>query len=508
MRRWLLALGSLAFAAPMARAETIVTSAAAEAVSVTIYRDPDRGEGAINARSPQGFALISERRRLSLPGGDATIRFEGVAAGMVAVSAVVSGLPGGVVQKNRDARLLSPAALVDGTLGNRVHLRRTSRATGAVREEDAVIRSTAANALVLETATGVEGLRCSGLPETLRFDRVPPGLSAKPTLSVSTSSPQAATVDVTLTYLANGFDWNASYVAHLAPDGRTLRLFAWLTVANGDDATFPQARLLAVAGRLNRDSRGDPWAGPEASPALSLQCWRFEGYAAPEDRYDARGAPLPATPPMAMMAPVEDIMVTARRVAEQEDLGDLKLYRVPMAVDILSNAQKQVALLERPAIMVDTYYKGQLSVRGEEGEARPLTRMIRFANSSRNGAGVALPAGKVAIFGAAGGESLLLAEDSLRDHAVGEKVEIVAGLNAQLRVSQQRGQDALHRRLIISNAAPEPAPVEIELEEEEAGLLLKPSSRLQRRDGRWLWKMIVPANASVQLDYALRDRPR
>src|SRR3546814_1994449 len=75
---------------------------------------------------------------------------------MIAVSAVVTGLPGGVVQKNRNAALLSPAALLDGTLGNRVNIRRTHPATGKVTEEEAIIRSGPDNAVVLQTAKSEE----------------------------------------------------------------------------------------------------------------------------------------------------------------------------------------------------------------------------------------------------------------------------------------------------------------------------------------------------------------
>src|SRR3546814_1334243 len=85
---------------------------------------------------------------------------------MIAVSAIGTGLPGGVVQKNRDAALLAPASLLDGSLGNRVHIRRTDGATGKVTEEEAIIHSGAAGAVVLQTAAGYEALRCTGLPET------------------------------------------------------------------------------------------------------------------------------------------------------------------------------------------------------------------------------------------------------------------------------------------------------------------------------------------------------
>ena len=38
-------------------------------------------------------------------------------------------------------------------------------------------------------------------------------------------------------------------------------------------------------------------------------------------------------------------------MAEREDLGDLKLYRIPIPVTVASNSQKQVALLEQPTVI-------------------------------------------------------------------------------------------------------------------------------------------------------------
>lgn len=50
---------------------------------MTLYRDPDRGEGAIDRDEPSSFALIAETRTVTLPRGVATVRFEGVAGGIV-----------------------------------------------------------------------------------------------------------------------------------------------------------------------------------------------------------------------------------------------------------------------------------------------------------------------------------------------------------------------------------------------------------------------------------------
>ena len=187
MRCWLFLL--LMLAASPAAAQSVVTSVAPDAVAVSVFRDPRRSEGGeIEPGWLNGFALISETRTIDLPAGESVIRFEGVAEGMIAVSAIVTGLPGGVVQKNRDAALLSPASLLDGSLGNRVHIRRTDRATGRVSEEEAIIRSGPQGAVVLQTAAGFESLRCTGLPESIVYAGVPAGLTAKPTLSVTTSA--------------------------------------------------------------------------------------------------------------------------------------------------------------------------------------------------------------------------------------------------------------------------------------------------------------------------------
>ncbi|MGC4252825.1 MAG: hypothetical protein QM605_15490 [Sphingobium sp.] len=507
MRRWLLLLLA-ALPAPVG-AQAVVTSAAPESVSVTVYRDPERGEGAIDAQFPEGFALVSEKRRIALPAGESTIRFEGVADGMIAVSAVVTGLPGGVVQKNRDAKLLSPAALVDGTLGRAVHLRRTDPATGKVTEQDAIIRSASSQALVLETAQGVEGLRCSGLPESISYDSLPADLSIRPTLSVTTQSPAAGEAEVTLTYLSTGFDWAANYVARIGADGRTMDLFAWLTVANGNGTGFPQASLLAVAGRLNRTSDYDSLEEDAPSPFLALRCWRFDGY---DGAYG--GAPPPPPPPMLaapammMMERAEDIVVTSQRIARQEELGDLKLYRVPMTVDINPQAQKQVALLQKSGIAFEFYHAADLAAGDAFEEPRFLRRMIRFENKEAMGAGVPLPSGGIALFAPRGGELLLLADGRMRDYAKGETVRIEAGESAQQSMVQEQRDEERDRgmRLTLTNTDSRPATAEIGIADSDGARLVSPSRRLTRRDGLWLWKAVIPANGAVSLDYRIRDQ--
>src|SRR3712207_8448528 len=54
-------------------------------------------------RSLNGYALITETRRVSIPAGESDIRFEGVAGGILPETAILGGLPAGGVEKNQDA---------------------------------------------------------------------------------------------------------------------------------------------------------------------------------------------------------------------------------------------------------------------------------------------------------------------------------------------------------------------------------------------------------------------
>jgi hypothetical protein len=100
------------------------------ALAVTVYRAPQREAGSLNLDALEGFALITETRTVHLPAGLSRLRFEGVADGIEAASAIVSGLPEGVIEKNRDAKLLSPSALMAAAVGKPVTLLRTDKKTG------------------------------------------------------------------------------------------------------------------------------------------------------------------------------------------------------------------------------------------------------------------------------------------------------------------------------------------------------------------------------------------
>ena len=527
--RGIFALALALAAATQAAAQQVVVSPAPEAVAVTVYRDLERsGDEEIERGWLGGYALITETRTIQLPAGDSEIRFEGVAGSILPASVIIRGLPAIPREKNYDARLLSAGSLVEASLGRQVHLRRTSRATGKVTETEAIIR-TGPNGIVLQTSAGFEALRCTGLAETLGYREVPPGLSAKPTLAIHTSAASPARVTVSLSYLAGQFDWQANYVARLGTDGKTLDLFAWLTLANANDESFREANVNAIAGKPNR---GDDEDGPGVhAPAIQLQCW-------PAGRTSDPVYPVPPPPPspMAEMAygEGEDIVVTGtlrRREnlvastpvtaisAEQEELGDLKLYRIPEPVTVAANGQKQVAMLHKASVRVERLYALKIDASGDQEEPTGIALTLRTRNNKDKGLGLPLPAGPVAVFEEAGGQILLAGETSIDDLALDEEVELTVGespdvLYTQRLVSRPPEERAANEQrraqyeILLSNATRERAKVEVALRLFGDWAIERSSARLKLLKGRRTWVAEVPANGRARLSYTLvRPKP-
>lgn len=518
----------IGLAAPAA-AQNIITSPRPDHVEVTVYRDPSRAPSQpFRLEYLNGYALISETRQVSLPAGESEIRFEGVAGGIIPQSAIVAGFPQGIVERNRDAYLLSPATLVDASLGRRVHLRRTSQATGAVTETEAVIRSGADGGVVVQTAAGVEALRCAGQSETLVYPAVPPGLSARPTLSVRVRARVPVTATVRLAYLATGFDWQANYVANLDEDGRHVDLFAWLTLASNDETSFVNADAQAVAGYVNHE--GFEEQELEGGP-LELRCWpaaTTSDIPLEEFRRMAmgRGPPLPAggqtivvTGTRLRRANLESNLpittINAAQIASREDLGDLKLYRIPMPVTVAANSQKQVAFLVRPRVEVHFAWRQHFyPYNGYPGPGGSPERFLLSRNREAEGLGEPLPGGGVLLLTDGPDRPIVLAEGGLRQgRAVGEEVEIslgqAPGLYSLFRTVRMEGRTG-YFELRVTNDRPEPAVFEGGLHFDR----VRADRQLTRRNGAPLWRVTIPANGSVRLcfraelpeDYELSER--
>lgn len=490
---------SVVIAAPVAAQDSVVTLPAPSAVSVTVYRAPDRAvDQAMQTGWLGGYALITEEREVEIPKGPATLRFEGVAAGMLSESAIVSGLPTGVREKNLDAELLSPRNLYARAFGRPVMLRRTTPDGKVAREEPAILRSTPDGAAILQTRAGYEIASCGGLTDTIAYNGVPPGLSARPTLSVATDAPVATRARVRLSYLAWGFDWEASYVLRLRAGAEAADLTAWVTLASSDSTSFAEAQAAVVGGKPHF---AEARAGAAEAEELVFHCSIWPVQAPP-----LAIAP-PAMPAPAMAMAADMVVMSARKamapmVVQQEALGDLKLYRVPVPTTVAAHGQKQVVLLDARRVKLALIHTADIT----GGDYTHARINVRLHNRKADGLGLALPAGRVSVVQPMGAAAIPVGEGHIDDKAEGEEMTIDVADSPQVHVVSTRKNVAKGITSVtatVSNANRWPVRFEGRLQVADGVRVAATSAPVPRKDGQPLWAVTVPAQGTARLTYRL-----
>jgi hypothetical protein len=224
-----------------------------------------------------------------------------------------------------------------------------------------------------------------------------------------------------------------------------------------------------------------------------------------------------------MAAPRLAEAMSAKRV-EQEQLGDLKLYRVPDRTTVASRQSKQVRLLDRPSIPIARVYGADLTA-DENAPPAPARLRLRTMNDAPNHLGLPLPSGRVAVFAAREGETLLQHDSNLRDLAVDEEVEIDMGVSSDVEVTAQQekttidpgrteslplvpGVLTLHsaetetvNRVDVSNARATEIHFELRLWLPEGGRVVRADHPLGTKNGRPIFRLTIPANETVTLRY-------
>lgn len=520
--RTFLALAAALLLTSPALADTIA-SPAPDKVAVTLYRGDSGPFQALEdwereEAMAKGLILVTETRTVFLPAGRHTLRFDGVADGLIAESAAVEGLPDGMLERNYDYALLSPGTLLERSLGQSVQVVRTNRRTGRQSQEAAVVRQ-GPDGVVLQTAAGVEALGCSGGIERLVFDAVPSGLSDKPALSTLIDVPAPVRATLTLSYLAIGVNWQADYVARIHPDGRTLDLTGWLTLVNSGGTSFVDAPTQAVAGKLARE---EVEVNHGEAKAISRQCWPMD-----TTHRGRRPPPPPAPPPAPMMARamagnaeagLDEIVVTGQRrmkLAEQSDLGDYKLYTLPEPVTVAARQTKQVAFLDQKAVAFQRLYVFALDASADYDDTDDLEAaqvVLRLENKPGSGLGKPLPSGALAVMETAGGRPAFAGEQAMRDVAVGQPFDLAIGeaMDVQVRprlVSDTERRNGRTRRAYevdLSNAKTAPITVELRLPSDLDGFkLVSEPGRHDVREGALAWRFALPSGSRKTVRYVV-----
>ena len=300
-------------------------------------------------------------------------------------------------------------------------------------------------------------------------------------------------------------------------------LVSWLTIFNDNGQSFVNAELLAVAGRLSVTSDYKELADAPTARPLRLTCYPFGSTAAGSPVERMEYALMPAPPPAPMMAravgmreeamSVADIVVTAQKVmAGEEDLGDLKLYRMPVPVNVAAQSLKQVAFLDRKDVTGRLLYTSACTTGDSQDVVTGAGRLFVTVNDREHGLGTALPTGSIAFFEPSAYGDLLVGEEVLRDYATGQDVEISLGESAQVfarcsPVGEWNEDDTRKSwrtmRATLTNANTEEVSIRLYLGMhvywDAKGL------RTRLKDGQRIAEVRVPANGTRVVEWQVRS---
>ena len=485
MRVLFLACTALAAAGPLFAQSLPAPGQTAQGdIAVTIYNN-DR-------------ALVEDKRQLDLPAGRSRQEFRDVSAQIEPETVTLSGRGVGVVEQNFDFDLLSPSALMQNAVGQEVTLVRVNPANGAeVRERARIL---AANGgVVMQIGDRIEVLRDDGLPARVIFDRVPPTLRARPTLSVTVQADGGGRRPVTLTYLTPGLGWSADYVALFDEANGRMDVQGWVTLTNNSGTPYVNASTMLVAGAVGQNAN------------------RY-GYSPP-----------PPPPPGMVRAGTQS--------ANRERLGDFYLYPLPERTTIADKQTKQVSFLDVQGAVATRAYEFRNSWMATSDQPLSANTVLRFSSSREQGLGDALPAGTMRVYQRdARGNPQFVGEHRIGHTPMGSDISLATGqafdvkvrpiVEARDKITQEQWRQAerfriwrsdgsvtigqverpekttfwrTRMRYLVTNASPKPVTVDLR----QGGLSWDtrvveeslPSEKLSASEVGW--RVAVPANGET-----------
>ena len=432
-------------------------------IAVTIYQN--------------GQSLVQDTRRMTLPSGRSKQEFPDVSAQIRAETVTLTGPGIGIVEQNFDYDLLTPAKLMEKAVGQTITLLRTNPATGAETRVRAKVLA-ANGGVVLQIGDTIEVLRDDGLPVKVIFDRVPPNLRARPTLSVTLES-KGGTVPTTLTYLTPGLGWTSDYVTLFDDAKQTIDVQGWVTLTNNTGTDYTNADVLLVAGNPNNGG-------------------------------GRRNVQMPRNGGTGM------IDEAGTESNDRERLGDYYLYPLTERTTISNAQQKQVSFLDvkaAPARKVYEFNNGWLAT----NDAASASSVLKFSTSRSGGLGDQLPSGTIRVYMRdKRGDPQFIGENAIEATPMGSAMSIRTGdafdvkvktvVEERTRVNSSRWKTRM--RYEFTNARNEAITVDMG----QSGLWGDVRITEQSQEGKRVsadrveWSVAVPANGKATLTATFDSR--
>jgi len=371
---------------PFALQNTPTVAAKGAGVDLTVYN--------------QNVALVKDKRTLAFKSGMNEVRFTDVAAQIDPTSVQFTSLtdPSGtrVVEQNYAYDIVGSQKILQKYLDQNVSL---------VTEDGTKYSGkllSGADDIILQGDDGqVTSVKLARVRE-LKFPQLPGGLITKPTLIWLVNSSRDGNQDAQVTYLTNGINWKANYVAVINANDTAMNLNGWVTIDNQSGARYEDANLKLVAGDVRR-----------VTPVPA-----------------AREGALPAAAPTA--APAAQFV--------EQSFFEYHLYTLQRPTTIQNRETKQIEFTSAANVPVNKLfvYDGASGLRfygyqitdpsyGKTSNTK-VAVMIEFKNSEQNRLGIPLPKGTIRVYKAdSDGGNQFVGEDNIDHTAKDETIRLNIG---------------------------------------------------------------------------------
>ncbi len=413
----------------------------------------------------QNLGLVKEQREVELKSGETSFRFEDVPSKIDETSVHLKSItyPGNVaiLEQNYQYDLVSERKLMSKYIGKELKVNLTEN-----RTQQGKLLTISDNIVLMDENGKVNIINWDSVRD-ITFPKLPEGLILKPSLFWLLDVNRGGKQKVEISYLTEGLNWEAKYVAVVNQDDTRLSVDGLVILNNNCGMTFTNTKLKLVAGEIHRVRE------ERRRPTLEFAAAK------------GRGAEF-----------------------EEEAFFEYHLYTLQRPTTLKDNETKEITLFPTAEVNTDKIYTY------EPTRSDNVKVELEFKNSSQAGLGIPLPKGIVRVY-KEDSEGMLqfVGEDKIDHTPKDEKVRVYLGnafdivgertVTAHRKISDRTTQETISIKL--RNHKDEDC--EIVVVEHPYGDWIVTSSNYdyQKESSRKLvFKIPVPKDEEVELVYTVR----
>jgi hypothetical protein len=381
VKGWIFCLVPLLVSSTIAAGQTVFESTTSDqaAVELTVYNT--------------NLGLVKETRKVELPVGEGELRFMDVASYIMPATVHAQSLNYSedftVLEQTYEYDLISADRLLDKYVGKKIKL---------INWNEFQDRKEVVEATLLSNNQGqvykINDEIYLGHPGYKVLPGIPENFTARPALRWFYENRTKKAHSLEVSYLASNMNWKADYVMVLNEEDSSLDISGWVTLDNKSGATYNNASLKLVAGKVHRVQER------------------------PEERlYMMEAAPKAAAPQF-----------------EEKAFFEYHLYDLKRKTTLKDKQTKQLILLEARRVGTEkeflVYGITRYFTRAyrEQIPKWPVNVYIKFKNSKEDNLGMPLPGGVMHLYKKDDEGSLqFIGEDRIEHTPKDEEVRLKMG---------------------------------------------------------------------------------